>query len=302
MQIIIQNNQKELKEHGNYAFPVNISIEEIQSYEKGVFLWHWHPEIELTLILSGEIEYQVNDTTYILTAGDGLFCNSNSLHSGYMRNEKECTYLSVTFHPRFLYGYENSILQTKYVSLITSNEAWSSLHLQNSVPWQQEVLTDIKNIYELSKTPDSDFEMQIHMLLMNIWHKFYKHFSAQPDHEMKPKHHLQRLRDIITFIEEHYNQEISLEDVAKSATICKSECCRFFKKHMGMTIFDYILYVRIQNSLPLLTNADSITEVASTVGFSSPSYYSQIFKRYMKCTPMEYKKETLSSFACGVPR
>ena len=302
MQIIIQNNQKELKEHGNYAFPVNISIEEIQSYEKGVFLWHWHPEIELTLILSGEIEYQVNDATYILTAGDGLFCNSNSLHSGYMRNEKECTYLSITFHPRFLYGYENSILQSKYVNLITSNEAWSSLHLQNSVPWQQEILADIKNIYERSKTPDSDFEMLVHMLLMNIWLKFYKHFSSQPDNEIKPKHHLQRLRDIITFIEEHYNQEISLEDVAKSATICKSECCRFFKKHMGMTIFDYILYVRIQNSLPRLANADSITEVASTVGFSSPSYYSQIFKRYMKCTPMEYKKETISSFACGTMR
>lgn len=302
MQIIIQNNQRELKEHGNYAFPVNISIEEIQSYEKGVFLWHWHPEIELTLILSGEIEYQVNDATYILTAGDGLFCNSNSLHSGYMRNEKECTYLSITFHPRFLYGYENSILQSKYVSLITSNEAWSSLHLQNSVPWQQQVLTDIKSIYEHSKAPDSDFEMQVHMLLMNIWYKFYKHFSEQPNHEMKPKHHLQRLRDIITFIEEHYHQEISLEDVAKSATICKSECCRFFKKHMGMTIFDYILYVRIQNSLPLLANADSITEVASTVGFSSPSYYSQIFKRYMKCTPMEYKKEAISSFTCGTMR
>ena len=38
MQIVIQNNQKELKEHGNYAFPVNISMEKIQSYEKGMFL------------------------------------------------------------------------------------------------------------------------------------------------------------------------------------------------------------------------------------------------------------------------
>ena len=65
-----------------------------------------------------------------------------------------------------------------------------------------------------------------------------------------------------------------------------------------MTIFDYILYIRVQNSLPLLLHTDSITEVASRVGFSSPSYYSQIFKRYMKCTPMEYKKEALSSFTC----
>ena len=101
MQIITQKNQKELKEHGNYAFPVHISIEKIQSYEKGLFLWHWHPEVEFTFILSGQIENQVDDTTYTLSAGEGLFCNSNSLHSGHMHEGKDCTYLSITIQPRF---------------------------------------------------------------------------------------------------------------------------------------------------------------------------------------------------------
>ena len=290
MQIIIQENQKELKEHGNYAFPVNISIEKIETYEKGVFLWHWHPEVELTLILSGQIEYQIEENTYILSAGDGIFCNSNSLHSGHMKDNCKCTYLSVTFHPRFLYGYENSILHTKYVNTIVRNKHWSSLVLNTSVNWQKEVLDCINSIYQLSQTETADYELQVHMLLLNIWQKLYQHFSAQPAQVQKTKSHLQRLRDILFFIENHYNQEISLEDVARSANICKSECCRFFKKHMGMTIFDYILYLRVQNSLPLLKEIDSITEVASMVGFASPSYYSQIFKRYMKCTPMEYKK------------
>ena len=289
MQIITQKNQKELKEHGNFAFPVNISIEKIQAYEQGFFLWHWHPEIELTLILSGQMEYQINDRTYVLSKGDGLFGNSNSLHSGHMTNEKECTYLSITFHPRFLYGYENSIVQTKYVNYITSNEAWSSLLLKDQVAWQQEVLTCMREIYELSQAPTDDLELRVQMLLMTIWQKLYHHFSTQPNNLVKTTQHLQRLRDIISYIETHYNQDISLEDVAKSATICKSECCRFFKKHMGITIFDYILYLRIQKSLPLLLEASSITEVAARVGFASPSYYSQIFKRYMKCTPMEYK-------------
>lgn len=290
MQIITQKNQKELKEHGNYAFPVNISIEKIQSYEKGIFLWHWHPEVELTLILSGEIEYQVDDSTYLLSAGDGLFCNSNALHSGHMREDIECTYLSITFHPRFLYGYENSILQTKYVNPIISNELWPSLLLTHSTAWQKEILEYISKIYELYQASPDDFELQTHVLLLNIWHKFYHYFSTQPNHKRKPNQHLQRLRDILLFIEEHYNQDISLDDIAKIANICKSECCRFFKKQMEMTIFDYILYLRIQNSLPLLKKTDSITEVATMVGFASPSYYSQIFKRYMKCTPMEYKK------------
>lgn len=289
MQIHIQKNQKEIKEHGSLAFPVNISLEQIQSYEKGFFLWHWHPEIELTLILSGEIEYHVDDMTYVLTAGDGIFCNSNALHSGHMRNDQDCTYLSVTFHPRFLYGYENSILHTKYVANIVKNESRTSLALTDSVAWQSEILDALKDIYKIYQAPTSDYEIRLHMILMQIWYKLYLNFSTEPSNARKSKLHLERLRNIISFIEQHYHQEISLEDVAKSANICKSECCRFFKKHMGMTIFDYVLYTRIQNSLTLLTNADSITEVASQVGFSSPSYYSQIFKRYMKCTPMEYK-------------
>ena len=194
MQIITQKNQKELKEHGNYAFPVHISIEKIQSYEKGLFLWHWHPEVELTLILSGQIEYQVEDTTYILSAGEGLFCNSNSLHSGHMHEEKDCTYVSVTFHPRFLYGYENSILQTKYVNHITSNELWSSLTLSPCVLWQKEILEDIRKIYELSEAPPSDIELQIHMVLLNIWHKLYQYFSTQPDsHPLSPVFHFLQL-------------------------------------------------------------------------------------------------------------
>ena len=294
MQIHIEKNQKEIKDHGSFAFPVNVSIENIQSYEQSSFLWHWHPEIELTWIVSGEMEYHVNDRQYILKEGEGLFGNSNTLHSGYMKDGKECTYLSVTFHPRFLYGYENSILQTKYVDYITENEEWASLHLEKNIIWHQEILYWVKMIYEMSQEPPVDFELQVHMQLLQIWQKLYQYFASLPEREKKPQLYLQRLRDIVSYIQEHYAEEISLEEVAEQVNICKSECCRFFKKHMNMTIFDYILFLRIQKSLPLLKSGESVTEVAGRVGFSSPAYYGQIFKRYMKCTPREYKRNECS--------
>lgn len=289
MQIHIKEDQKEIKEHGSYAFPVNISLEKIESYEQGSFLWHWHPEIELTWIISGEIEYHVNEQTYFLKEGEGLFGNSSTLHSGFMKDGQECSYLSITFHPRFLYGYENSILQTKYVDFITTNELWASLQLDKNTSWHKEILQDMQTIYELSNVLPNDFELQVHLLLTKIWQRLYLYFTSLPENETKSVQHLQRLREIISYIQCHYDQDISLDDVASSVNICKSECCRFFKKHMNMTIFDYILLLRIQNSIPLLKRFDSVTEVASMVGFSSPSYYTQIFKRYMKCTPREYK-------------
>lgn len=292
MQINIEKNQKEIKAHGNYAFPVGINVEAIEAYEQGAFLWHWHPEIELTCVMSGEIEYHVNDKKYILTEGEGMFGNSNTLHAGYMKDGQECTYLSVTFHPRFLYGYENSVLQTKYINFITSNNAWPSLKLEKQIIWHQEIIQILRDIYELSKKPPLDYELEIHMLLMQIWKKLYRYFNALPEKEPKPQRYLERLRDIISYVQEHYNQEITLDDVAGHVNICKSECCRFFKKHMGMTLFDYIMFLRIQNSLPLLREGESVTKAAGMAGFSSPAYYGQIFKRYMKCTPREYQKGT----------
>lgn len=99
VQIHTEKNQKEIKRHGNYEFPVNISPESIQSYEQGYFLWHWHPEIELTWIISGQMEYYVNDQKYLLSEGEGLFGNSNTLHSGYMKEGRTATICPSPFIP-----------------------------------------------------------------------------------------------------------------------------------------------------------------------------------------------------------
>ncbi len=305
IQILTEKNKKEVKEHGSYTFPVQVSPEAIQSYEQHSFMWHWHPEIELTWFVSGQMEYVVNDQRYIISEGEGIFCNSNALHAGYMIDDQDCNYISVTFHPKFIYGYENSILQTKYVDFITSNEFWSSLVLKPEISWQNEIIEYIKEIYiltcqvqsssasgyeSMSEQPElPDYEFRVHLLLCEIWHRLYLHYVQIAQDTPQPQKHLQRLKDILSYIQEHASEELGLEDIASHAGLCKSECCRFFKKYMRMTIFDYLLSTRIQNSLPLLMNGENITTIAGLVGFSSPAYYGQIFKRYMGMSPANIK-------------
>ena len=69
MELRVNKEKRELKSHGTYEFPVNISRKHISSYETGAFPWHWHDEAEMTLILSGEIDYRVNDNCYRLGPG-----------------------------------------------------------------------------------------------------------------------------------------------------------------------------------------------------------------------------------------
>ena len=81
MELRVNLDKRELKAHGTYEFPVNISRKRLSSYGTGSFPWHWHDEVELTLVLSGEIDYRVTDSRYLLKAGEGLFCNADALHS-----------------------------------------------------------------------------------------------------------------------------------------------------------------------------------------------------------------------------
>ena len=63
----------------------------------------------------------------------------------------------------------------------------------------------------------------------------------------------------------------------------KSEFCRPFKAAMHQTPFDFLLHYRIQKSLPLLCSTDqSVTEIAGCVG---SSYYSEVFRKFMQCSP-----------------
>lgn len=297
MQLHLDTNRQELKAHGTYPFPVNVSYEQLSRYERKSFLWHWHKEIELTILLQGEMQYQVSDTVYHLTAGEGIFCNSNSLHTASPYLDSDCIYISTTFHPRFLYGYEGSILQSKYLDVITKHPGIHSLAFSPSVSWQKEILDELNSIWELSQTTSSCYEMELQWRLTHIWMLLWSHLSqenAQTD--SASSRHTARLKNILMYIQEHYTEKITLADIAATANICQSECCRFFKKHMNESLFDYLLSYRIEKSLPLLTDEQlSITEVSSRCGFSSASYYTKVFRERMGCTPTAYQHGHLES-------
>ena len=290
MQIKTEETRKEIKNHGDFSFPVNVCIEHIEAYEQGMFLWHWHPEIELTYVLSGRMEYRVNDKIYFLKSGEGIFGNSNTLHSGIQLGSENCSYLSITFHPRFLYGYEGSILQRKYVDFIVENTECSSFQLEKSTPWKKEIMDMMLEIYETSEKKEFDYELKIHILLTRIWHKIYSYFYSLPQVNKGTNKNMQRLQEIIAYLQDHYSENITLDEISGHINICKNECCRFFKKYMNMTIMEYLTVLRIQNSLPLLKQGESVTRAANLVGFASPAYFCQMFKRHMGMKPKEYQK------------
>lgn len=290
MQIQTDRRRRELKVHGTYEFPVLVSHEYLSRFERRTFHWHWHTEIEWTYVLKGEICYQVNESQYLLKAGEGLFCNTNMMHTGGPVNDEDCHYVSITFHPRLLSGYPDSFLQKHYMNAMAEASALASFPLSPQIAWQEQVLEKLSAIEGLYFGDEANYDFRIYLLLMEIWLLVYEHrqesILAAPEGK-----NMMRLKAILSYIQTHYQEKITLDEIAAEINICTGECCRFFKKHMNQSLFEYILDYRISKSLPLLTQDKSITEIGEQCGFTSPAYFTKVFRERMGCSPREYRKK-----------
>lgn len=303
MQIITNKTQKELKAHGNYQFPLLVSPECLSQYEAGSFLWHWHPEIELTLIRDGRMLYQVNNHTFELRQGQGLFVNSGALHTGRMIEHKDCRYMSITFDPKLVYGFENSLIYEKYVKPLTQNPALAAIPFELTEGWHGEAVTVIRQIISIHEQQGPAAELDIVGKLQELWKLLCLHISTAPAHSPHELVSYARLRTILDYIGARYTDKITLSEIADNVHLCTSECSRLFRRYMNQSLFEFILEYRIEKSLPLLANPEfSITEIAANTGFNDSNYYSKVFLKVKGCAPTQYRKRLNRDTAAQQPQ
>lgn len=292
MQIETNFIQKETKAHGDYAFPVLVSYESLRKYESGSFLWHWHPEIELTLITNGKMVYKINSEEFNLKEGDAIFCNSGILHSGSMFAAQNCDYIPITFDPKVIYGFENSIIYSKYVKPIIQDFYFPYIIFDGSEEWHKDVIEIIKKIIETNKLKTEEKELEIVICLQQFWQLIFKHRKNIPQPDVDSNLDFERLRAIITYIELNYESKITLDDISSKINLCKEECCRLFKRCMNTSIFDYIIQFRIEKSARLLKETEaSITDIAQSVGFNDANHFAKLFRREKGIPPSQFRRE-----------
>lgn len=96
----------------------------------------------------------------------------------------------------------------------------------------------------------------------------------------------------VQYINNHYNENISLTDVANATHISKNYLCDLFKKEMNVTFIDYVTNLRIEKAKYLLSHTDKkMYEISEEVGYNDYAYFSQIFKRHTGTTLSVYRKQ-----------
>ena len=98
-------------------------------------------------------------------------------------------------------------------------------------------------------------------------------------------------RQIIALLKENVRHSITIDEIAKTLSYTKSYLFRQFKKSTGDTIMSYFLKLKVDIAKTMLRDGKStVNEIAASLAFESPNYFSKAFKKVTGRTPMQYKR------------
>lgn len=287
--LLLDKNNKETLMFGNSGFPIFLEENNLKEFALGYVPWHWHDEIQLSVVTEGSVMFQLQRGQHILSAGEGIFINSGFLHMS-KPNDADGTYVCVDVNPKLISSFPGSVIEEKYFRPFLGSERMSAMPLYPDAAWSADVLENIMDVYNLYLDKDFGHELKITAKLIGIWESLIKSDMQNTTAPAYLNPGQRAMKDIITYIESHYSEKISLDDIANHVHLSKGECCRSFKRNANTTIFEYLIAYRVQKSSELLINSTmTISQIASAVGFASSSYFTEAFKKYTGQTPSEHR-------------
>lgn len=274
-----------------YSYPEHfLFIEEdrLSQYPGYAALSHWHSDVEFIVILSGEMNYNVNGQTVAMQKGDGVFVNSRQLHYGFSKDRRECQFLCILLHPRLLCSTLS--MEQEYVAPILSNPSLGFWPLHADVDWERSILDALLQMRDSLNQPA--FPLRIHSLFCQIWQELYNHVPRERHCFAKSADQLTAVRDMMEYIQKHYAEKISLDEIAAAGSVCKSKCCSLFRRYLDKTPVNYLISYRLERSIALMATTDrTISEISYEVGFSGASYFSETFRKRFGCSPVKYREK-----------
>ena len=120
-------------------------------------------------------------------------------------------------------------------------------------------------------------------------------YAGHSKREEQPLTTDSRVSRMLDYINKNLSQSISLDDICAHVHVSRYYLCHMFKKTVGMTVFEYILSRRLSIARRYLLDTDmTLSQIASSVGFSSFSYFSKAFREYEGMTPSKFRSDNKS--------
>lgn len=233
------------------------------------FQLHNHDSYEIYMFLEGDAKYIVEGNTYSLEPCDMIIIRKHEMHRVFHNSSTKYRRIVLTVHPEFFSQndcicYENQFLKTHNStgSKISADIVRSS-GLYGAIMRLKKYSEDFNTLY----TPASKAAVIEILYLINLITSFSADDTAN-----------KQLKAVITYINNKYTENISLDELSEKFYISKYHLCRIFKEATGLTVHKYITQKRITRARELTSEGKSISEAALMSGFGN---YSSFYRAYI---------------------
>ena len=288
--ILVDSARRELEKHGTETFPMTVNHDDLWSFEGKNVPIHWHNDLEINLIREGEAVFQVYQKSYRVRTGEGFLLNRNVPHSCSSPGNEHVRYSTILVRPDFLYGDFGSDVERKCFQPFLQNSAIPCIYLTGFDENGKEILQKLNQVEAAFDRKRFCYELKIKGLLCEAFAMIlYGHRQELTKFVPANLQELERLEKMLNYLNMHFTEVISLQDLADQVHLSREVCCRLFKKMTGKTITGYLEEYRVNKSFSLVQSGQySMIQITEMVGFSNPSRFASAFRKRFGCNPGEY--------------
>lgn len=243
---------------------------------------NWHGQMEIHFILQGSGEILLGQDTLFVQEGDAVIINANTLHRG------EC--LRGPYRHQILvldiadYSRELSKQNFNFTPLVRGDEAVKGYFQQIFAEWWS------KRCGYRSLCRGLITQLLVHLC------RHYAQSSVSVKDLLRRKKNLERLKDVICFIEENYSQHITVAKLADMACLSEDRFGHLFREVIGKPPLQYINNLRLRKAMLLLQIGDcSAGESAEAVGFFDYNHFGRLFRKYYGISPNQARLEAIKN-------
>lgn len=295
--ITVDQNFEQVSFMEDTTFPFGVYRDEYARMDSQTLPLHRHKYLEYGLVLSGEVNMRIDSEYISLRAGDCVFINANTLHSGVQTSVSENAVIStVCFTPEILTRENDSTVYTRHFQPILGRTVFG-FKIDCSTPSGAAIREILRSLTALGKE-EFGYELSVIMHVSNLWLQTLKYINEfPPEFPTQAETYSHRedvVRNLLIYIQEYYDQNITVDMLASSAHISHSECYRIFKAYTGKTPIGFLTDYRLSQAEHLLrTTSLSIVSICQACGFSGQSYFGELFKKKYGISPARFRKESL---------
>ena len=276
------------------APPVSISVMNVTNIG-----CHWHDELEVIWVLSGEIAIKESNLLCNLKQGDIYVVNYNETHKIAAIDEAAVIAMAHIDY-RYFSKYISNLNEVSFSHYFFN----SNLDIENAL---SNCRKSIKELYPLvcaqkpNEKSNAKVEALTHSFLTTLIDTFqYVYFEKHGDgyrerlneNNNLSNEQLERLHRLTHYIYANCHDKLMLEDLAKTEYYSKFYVSHFIKKAYGLSYQEALCLSRTMISERLLIGTDyNMDIIASMVGFSTRNQYCQQFKKWHGVTPSQFRKE-----------